>query len=239
MSGTGLPVARLDLARTVRTIRPPMFRHVPNALTASRLLLAAVFFTILSFYQHEGRGDPTMLNIAFLVYLVALVTDFLDGYLARRWKVEGAFGRVVDPFVDKVLVIGSFIFFAGKNFIIPETAPHGGPHEVVKTISGVVPAMVVVILARELFVTSFRGMSESTGQAFGAAFSGKLKMVFQSVTILVILIYVNYLDRLQAASLADAARVFRDVCIWATIAITVWSGLLYVQRIRGSYLANI
>jgi len=43
-----------------------------------------------------------------------LVTDFLDGYLARRWKVEGAFGRVVDPFVDKVLVLGSFIFFAGK-----------------------------------------------------------------------------------------------------------------------------
>ena len=99
-----------------------MFRHVPNALTASRLVLAAVFFVILSFYQHEGRGDPSLLNIAFVVYLVALFTDFLDGYLARRWKVEGAFGRVVDPFVDKVLVLGSFIFFAGKNFIIPETA---------------------------------------------------------------------------------------------------------------------
>ena len=209
-----------------------MFRHVPNALTASRLVLAAVFFAILSFYQHEGRGDPTMLNIAFLVYLVALITDFLDGYLARRWKVEGAFGRVVDPFVDKVLVIGSFIFFAGKNFIIPETAPHPGTNEVVKTISGVVPAMVVVILARELFVTSFRGMSEGTGQAFGAAFSGKLKMVFQSVTILVILVYVNYLDQLQRASLENVARNFRDVCIWATIAITVWSGLLYVQRMK-------
>ena len=213
-----------------------MFRHVPNALTASRLVLAAVFFTILSFYQYEGRGDPTMLNIAFAVYLIALVTDFLDGYLARRWKVEGAFGRVVDPFVDKVLVIGSFIFFAGKNFIIPETAPHG-PHEVVKTISGVVPAMVVVILARELLVTSFRGLSEGTGQAFGAAFSGKLKMVFQSVTILVILVYVNYLPRLNASGLEHFARVFRDVCIWATILVTVWSGLLYVQRARAIYNA--
>jgi CDP-diacylglycerol--glycerol-3-phosphate 3-phosphatidyltransferase len=215
-----------------------MFRHVPNALTASRLLLAAVFFAILSFYQHEGRGDPTMLNIAFLIYLVALITDFLDGYLARRWKVEGAFGRVVDPFVDKVLVIGSFIFFAGKNFIIPETAPHGGPHEVVKTISGVVPTMVVIILARELLVTSFRGMSEGTGHAFGAAFSGKLKMVLQSVTILVILVYVNYLPRLNAYGIEHAARMFRDVCIWATIAITVWSGLLYVQKIRAAYGAG-
>src|SRR5215218_4492074 len=152
-----------------------MFRHVPNLLTGLRLVLALVFFCMLAYFQYEGRGDPWFLNIAFVVYLVALITDFLDGYLARRWKVEGAFGRVVDPFVDKVLVIGSFIFFAGKNFIIPETAPHGGPGEVVKTISGVVPAMVVVILARELLVTSFRGLSESTGQAFGAAFSGKLK----------------------------------------------------------------
>ena len=93
--------------------------------------------------------------------------------------------------------------------------------------------MVVVILARELLVTSLRGMSEGGGQAFGAAFSGKLKMVFQSVTILVILVYVNYLDRLQRRRRCEhAARVFRDVCIWATIAITVWSGLLYVQRTR-------
>jgi CDP-diacylglycerol--glycerol-3-phosphate 3-phosphatidyltransferase len=95
-----------------------MFRHVPNLLTGGRLVLAAVFFVLLSFYQHDGRGDPWLLNIAFVVYAVALVTDFLDGYLARRWQVEGAFGRVVDPLVDKVLVLGSFIFFAGKNFIV-------------------------------------------------------------------------------------------------------------------------
>ena len=102
--------------------------------------------------------------------------------------MEGAFGRVVDPFVDKVLVIGSFIFFAGKNFIVP-----AGPGKyVVDTITGIAPWMVVVILARELLVTSFRGLGEGTGQNFGAAFSGKVKMVVQSVTILVVLVYVNY-----------------------------------------------
>ncbi len=211
-----------------------MFRHVPNALTAGRLVLAAVFFVLLSFYQYRGRGDPTLLNTAFIVYVIALFTDFLDGYLARRWKVEGAFGRVVDPFVDKVLVIGSFIFFAGKNFIIPGTAQ--GDVTVVKTISGVVPAMVVVILARELLVTSLRGLSEGGGQAFGAAFSGKLKMVFQSVTILVILVYVNYFHRFDR--LEEAARACRDVCIWATIAVTILSGLLYVQRATSLYRAG-
>ena len=213
-----------------------MFRHVPNALTGSRLILAAVFFVMLGYYQYEGRGDPTLLNVAFVIYCVALFTDFLDGYLARRWRVEGAFGRVVDPFVDKILVLGSFIFFAGKNFIIPDTGPHG--HEslsVVRTITGVAPGMVVVILARELLVTSLRGMSEAGGQAFGAALSGKLKMVFQSVTILVIIMYVNYLNWLREHAYEGYARGLRDFCIWVTIGITVFSGLFYVRRAIAAY----
>jgi CDP-diacylglycerol---glycerol-3-phosphate 3-phosphatidyltransferase len=214
-----------------------MFRHIPNALTASRLLLAFVFFGMLSYYQNQspmGRhGDVLWLNIALIIYLVALVTDFLDGYLARRWKAEGAFGRVVDPFVDKVLVLGSFIFFAGKNFTIPWDNPADTPSNVT-TITGVVPWMVVVILARELLITSLRGSSESTGQAFGAQFSGKLKMGFQSVTILVILIYVNYRDRFSTDG-EERFRNFRDFCIWATLAITVISGLLYVRHAMKLY----
>ena len=205
-----------------------MFRHVPNALTTLRLVLAVGFFVMLSWYQYEGRGDPTLLNVAFLVYVVALFTDFLDGYLARKWHVEGAFGRVLDPFVDKVLVLGSFIFFAGKNFIIPDETL--GPAYVVKTITGVTPAMVIVLLGRELLVTSLRGLAESAGQNFGAAFSGKLKMVFQSLTILVILAYVNYRGWLLHAHWDTAATYARDAFIYLTLLITVWSGLLYVQR---------
>ena len=85
--------------------------------------------------------------------------------------------------------------------------------------------MVVLILARELLVTSFRGLSEGSGQSFGAAFSGKFKMVAQSVTILAILIYVNYLDVLIDHGYELYARYFRDFCIWTTLLITVFSGL--------------
>src|SRR5438034_9037827 len=125
-----------------------MFRHVPNIITGSRLVLAAAFFVLLSFYQYEGRGDPLLMTGAFVIYVAALVSDWLDGYLARKWKVEGAFGRVVDPFADKILVLGSLIFFAGKNFIIPETVypRHAMPHMVVKTLTGVAPGMVVLLL---------------------------------------------------------------------------------------------
>ncbi len=209
-----------------------MFRHVPNGLTASRLVLAGIFFAMLAYYQNEStvnhHGDVLWLNIALIIYLAALATDFLDGYLARRWKVEGAFGRVVDPFVDKVLVLGSFIFFAGKNFTGPWTGANGTTQNLT-TITGVVPWMVVVILARELLVTSLRGSMENSGEAFGAQLSGKLKMGFQSVTILVILLFVNYRDRLSGDALREAT-LFRDVCIWGTVAITAISGLLYVRR---------
>ena len=215
-----------------------MFRHIPNALTVLRLLLAFVFFAMLSWYQYEGRGDPKFFRLAFLVYAVALVTDFLDGHLARKYDLETPFGRVVDPFVDKVLVLGSFIFFAGKNFIIPDYEAmglEGSNHFVVKTITGVVPFMVVILLARELLVTSLRGSAESGGQNFGAQLSGKLKMVVQSVTIFVILVYVNFFNWLTSHRWEQEMRIFRDICIWVTIAITVISGLLYVQRAIAMY----
>ena len=202
-----------------------MFQHVPNVLTGARLVLACVFFAILSAYQYQGRGDPTLMISAFIVYVAAAATDFLDGYLARKWKVEGAFGRVVDPFADKILVLGSFIFFAGKNFIIP-AAEH--PHNVVKTITGVAPGIVVILLARELLVTTLRGLSESEGQSFGAVWAGKFKMGFQSGAILIILAYVTFLPYL--GRLQPYAEIIRDVVIWATVLITLYSAIAYIQK---------
>jgi CDP-diacylglycerol--glycerol-3-phosphate 3-phosphatidyltransferase len=212
-----------------------VFRHVPNILTGSRLVLATVFFSMLALYQYDGRGDPTFLNIGFVVYLVALATDYFDGYLARKWKVEGMFGRIVDPFVDKILVLGSFIFFAGKNFIIPDTAQHGASPMVVKTITGVAPGMVVILLARELLITTLRGVSESSGRSFGAVMAGKFKMVIQSITILAILVYVNYRPWLLRMEYEAPARVFRDFLIWTTVVVTVVSGFQYLRRAAALY----
>lgn len=210
-----------------------MFRHIPNALTAARLVLAVIFFIMLSYYQYEGRGDPTFLNVALVIYVVAVITDYFDGYLARKWSVEGAFGRIVDPFVDKVLVLGSFAFFAGKNFIIQDQiAAAGGVTFVVRTISGVPPAVVVILLARELLVTSLRGESEASGQSFGAKFVGKFKMGCQSVTIFVILVYVNYLHQFTTMGCEMQIRYFRNFCIWTTVIVTIYSALAYLRAGR-------
>lgn len=220
-----------------------MKAHVPNALTGLRLVLAVVFFLLLSFYQYEGRGSPVLLTVAFAIYVVALITDYLDGHLARKWNVEGAFGRIVDPFVDKILVLGSFAFFAGKNFIIADHAATG-PGFVARTITGVVPTVFVIMLARELLVTAIRGAAESAGMKFGAEMAGKVKMVVQSVTILVILAYVNYLpamvryDDRHGTSLLTYATYLRDACIWTTVSITVLSSLGYIRRAIMMYRAG-
>lgn len=218
-----------------------MFRHVPNALSCFRLVLAAVFFLLLSFYQYEGRGDPVLLSSAFLVYVVALVTDWLDGYLARRWDAGSAFGRVVDPFADKILVLGAFIFFAGKNFIIPERAEHHATISpwVVKTITGVAPWMVVLLLARELLVTSLRGISEAGGQSFGAVWAGKFKMGFQSGTVLAILTFVAFYKWLGDHNYLRYAEIVRDVGIWGTVVITLYSGISYVKKAVALHVAGI
>ena len=208
-----------------------MFRHVPNMLTGSRLVLAAAFFVLLSFYQYEGAGDPRLIMAAFFIYVIALITDYLDGYLARAWKVEGAFGRVVDPFADKILVLGTFIFFSGKNFIIPESIEHPESNPMwVKTITGVAPWMVVLLLSRELLVTSLRGIAESAGESFGAVWAGKFKMGFQSGTILAILIYVAFRGWLRRHNYDTPAWIVCQIGIWGTLVITLYSGVTYVQR---------
>src|SRR5215831_10681530 len=87
-------------------------RHVPNILTVSRLALAAAFFVVLSPWQYEkspalrGSGPDWRLLFSAVLFVVAAITDALDGLLARRWGVVSVFGRVMDPFADKILVIG-------------------------------------------------------------------------------------------------------------------------------------
>ncbi|MFT3787738.1 MAG: CDP-diacylglycerol--glycerol-3-phosphate 3-phosphatidyltransferase [Tepidisphaeraceae bacterium] len=200
------------------------YKHVPNLLTISRAVLACVFFAMLSYWPYQpARPAVTYLNIAMVIYIIATFTDALDGYLARRWNALSTFGRIVDPLVDKVLVLGSFAYFAGPSFVVAEG---GRPF----TLTGVTPTIVVVLLVREFLVTALRSVIESGGRKFGAAWSGKIKMILQCVTIGVILAYVNYYQVLRQYDWEFGARVLRDACVWGTVVITLISGMLYIKR---------
>lgn len=202
-----------------------MYRQVPNALTLFRLVLAMVFFLVLNQYRY-GTGtaveDHTCLLVAMVLFIFAAVTDWLDGYLARKWNVETTFGRIMDPFCDKVLVLGAFIYLSGPRFIIPQAVERG---DFFTMVSGVYPWMVALMLARELLVTSIRGQMESQGVKFGAQLWGKIKTVLQLIAVPIIILLV-WLDPFKAGH--EWMGYVRDVLVYACVVATVFSGWPYV-----------
>jgi CDP-diacylglycerol--glycerol-3-phosphate 3-phosphatidyltransferase len=193
-----------------------MRQHIPNLLTLLRLVLAAAFFVILEQFRAGEAGGTGVLSAAAVVFVVAAVTDAVDGHLARRWQVESTFGRIMDPLADKVLVLGAFVYLAGPRFFDPA----------VGQISGVYPWMVVVILTRELLVTAIRGQIEALGVKFGAVRAGKLKMIFQTIVVPAVLLLAALADLTETSW----ATITRDVLVWATVAATIASGVPYVTN---------
>jgi len=190
---------------------------IPNAITMLRLVVAAGFFVALAVGLGNERSTRLWGNIAVWMFIFAAITDVVDGYLARRWKVVSVFGRVMDPVVDKVLVLGAFIFLAAPPFSASDPGT---------LMTAIAPWMVVVILSRELLVTSVRGVLESEGIAFGADRWGKLKMFVQCVTAPVVLfVAVN-----QLGEPGSSWRWIRDGLVWATVAVTASSALPYLLR---------
>jgi CDP-diacylglycerol--glycerol-3-phosphate 3-phosphatidyltransferase len=210
-----------------------MYRHVPNLITIFRLLLTLAFFFILNI--NDVHTFERQMVIGFVVFVVATLTDILDGYLARKWKVESAFGRIVDPFVDKILICGAFIFFSSNHFIdvavrtekFPEYAAAAAQRQAnLPSLTGVVPWMVVVLVAREFLITSIRGLAEAQGVAFRADWAGKIKMFTQSVAAGAVLVDLVYLGQVPWV------HTTRDVAIWTTVVVTMLSATTYILRAR-------
>ncbi len=211
--GLGYNPSRVNSAR----------QHIPNAITVARLILSVILFVLLVFVRRSPESISPLLMTAFVLYLVASISDFVDGHLARKWKVTSGFGRVVDPFVDKILVLGCFVLFCGVNFLDTSATP-------IANHTGVVPWMVVVLIARELLVTVLRSMIESTGKPFPSDWSGKVKMVVQCLAIGWIIGHLAIEPWLRWLGLAGFNLLLRDVLIWTTLAVTVLSALTYCQR---------
>jgi CDP-diacylglycerol--glycerol-3-phosphate 3-phosphatidyltransferase len=210
-------------SRDGRLVDERMGWTLPNTITVLRLVLAMVLFVVLSFepraadaaWLAEGeRGLRTAAFVGLLLFVIAAASDALDGWIARRYGWTSAFGRVADPFVDKILVCGVLVFLCSN----PLTAPW-------------IPAwFVVVLIGREFLVTGLRGFVESKGVAFPADRFGKLKMVSQCVLIsLVLWRFATEARPHEAGGWTSAAIA---VCLWLTLVLTVGSGLQYVIRAR-------
>ena len=160
-----------------------------------------------------------MLDLAVVIFIVASVTDAVDGYIARKKGLVTALGRVLDPFVDKVLVCGAFIIFAGPGFVDADG------HNVTE----VTAWMVVVIVGRELLVTGLRGFSESRGKAFGASLHGKVKMWMQSIAAPAVLLIVAHEHSWPEATWPS---ITKKALVWAMVVVTTLSAVQYIIRSR-------
>ena len=193
-----------------------IFAYWPNRITAARFVGSIVLFFVLSLW---GEGDPRetagLLQVVFWLFLVIAVTDVLDGYLARRGNQITAFGRIADPFVDKVMVIGTMVFLAVLDWSRPWF-----------------PAwVVVVVVAREFLVTGIRGYVESQGLEFPADWFGKIKMLLQCIAIEIVIGHSAF-----AVDWSEEARgtvsTIAHLFVWGTVLTTVGSGTSYVLKTR-------
>jgi CDP-diacylglycerol--glycerol-3-phosphate 3-phosphatidyltransferase len=194
-----------------------IFAHWPNRITALRFLGAAALFVILALYGDvapEGVDErSSIFKAAFWLFIATCLSDILDGYLARRGNHITAFGRIADPFVDKVLVMGAMIFLAVEPW-----SRHFFPAWIV-----------VAILAREFLVTAIRGYVEKLGVEFPADWFGKAKMFLQCWAVGIVL----GLAAFQLSAEAEARwAVAGDLCVLATLLATIGSGLSYVFKTR-------
>ena len=142
-----------------------MWKYVPNMLTFARLGLTIVFLAMILYWPHVA-DRPSFLDIAFVLFVIAGLTDIVDGHVARRWNATSKFGRIIDPLVDKVLVCGAFICFA---LIGEPKLFHWGP----ATLGIFHWAVAGILVMREAYVTILRHLAEARGVNFAAVAIGQ------------------------------------------------------------------
>lgn len=194
-----------------------IFAHWPNRITALRFLASLALFALFAVYGHREANQVAeirwVLVLAFWLFIAIAASDVLDGWLARRGNLITAFGRIADPFVDKVMILGCMVYLA----VMPWSQRF-------------FPAwVVVVILAREFLVTGIRGYVESLGGQFPADLFGKVKMFTQCFACAAVI-------GLSAFEMPSETHGFwtamTEVFVIATVVTSVGSACSYIFKTR-------
>lgn len=184
-------------------------RWLPNLLTLSRILIIPVFVVLLI--------DPTpQINlIAALIFIIASLTDWLDGYLARLFNAQSILGTLLDPLADKVLVMAALVMLSAV-----QTEPR-------------VPAwMVVLLLSREMIVTGLRSLAAVRGTVVAASISAKHKTAWTMIAIIFLLVHEPYELWGVLINFHLAGMIF----LWLALALALYSGFQYGYQLRRLWL---
>ena len=180
--------------------------NIPNILTLMRIAAIPLMVLLLL------TGDRETSFWAAALFSAASVTDWLDGYLARRMGIVTVFGKFLDPIADKLIVMAALIMILPYNRV---------------------PAwMVLVILGREIIITGLRGVASTEGIVIPASNLGKFKTIFQIVAILGLLLHYDYhwFFALHKPYLYVNMHNVGIFYLWVATIITIWSGVDYLQK---------
>jgi len=188
--------------------------NLPNRLTLGRLGLCVLFVFALSLEPETFAFSRTT---ALVIFIIASLTDWLDGEIARRRNLVTDLGKLLDPLADKILISAAFVCLIGD--------PYGAPMW-----------MVVAIISREFLITGLRIVAAQRGYIMAAEKAGKHKTISQIVVIIVALVLDSSVElHIGASTFLDLLDEIQPYLLWITLAITVGSGAVYFYRNRGLF----
>lgn len=180
--------------------RASAIANLPNILTVLRIVLIPVLVVILT------NAGPTASLLAALTFFLACLSDFFDGYLARRWGISTTFGKLLDPLADKLIVAAALIMLSGMDR------------------DPTVPAwMTAVIIGREIAVTGLRAVALGQGVVVAAEELGKYKMIFQMFALHGLLLHYDFLG----VDFHVGGMYF----LWISLVLGLWSGIDYHVKV--------
>jgi len=180
--------------------------NLPNKLTFIRLVLTIPF---IYFLQESDNGGFIFRIIAFILFVVASLTDFFDGYFARKYNLTSDFGKIMDPLADKVLVISALVIFVKLNYIPPW--------------------MSIVVIAREFLISGIRILAASNGEVIAADKLGKYKTTSQMVVILIMMLTGKYF-------IIFGINFNMTYLMLIPVILTIWSGAEYTSKAKHYFL---
>lgn len=188
--------------------------NLPNKITCLRIALVPVFMAFAL------MGTGTTKFIALLVFVIASLTDSLDGYIARKYNLVTDFGKFVDPLADKLLVTAALLVFLQLQ-MMPAWA-------------------VMIILSRDLIVSSLRMVASAQGRVIQAVFSGKLKTTVHVICIVAMLMGLGTVQHFSLGQVFDAIRgplgtgagntIVQTVLNWVMVFMSAYSCIDYVYK---------
>lgn len=186
--------------------------NLSNKLTISRIVLAAIFILFLFI---KGAGAKF---IAFSIFLAACITDYYDGYLARKRGDITDFGRLMDPIADKILILGAFLAFVEMKII---------------------PAwMVIIIISREMVITGIRVLALSQKRVLAADKGGKHKTISQMAAVFAILIFLIIRDSGFSVRYIEYFKICLYLLVVVAVSMTLVSGVSYMIKNRDVFMGS-